>query len=232
MLTTVADGIAIKVQGNPAHPHTDGALCTKVSRYTERTYHPERLRYPLKRVGPKGAGQFERVSWDSALRDIAARLTTIANRGPGTSQAILPYSFAGTMGLVQGESLSARFFHRLGASLLDRTICSSAGVEGLNHTLGGKVGMRMEFFAEARLILTASEEARLRRRGLQLGGTQSAAQLAEQVLVRDAKDSTVVDFQRAADGVYTVDSSDLDFEQTVSAVINVVRQSVNAGPTE
>ncbi len=86
--------------------------------------------------------------------------------------------------------------------------------------------------AEARLILTASEEARMRRRGLQLGGTQSAAQLAEQVLGRDAKDSTVVDFQRAADGVYTVDSSDLDFEQTVAAVINVVRESVNEGPAE
>ncbi|WP_207345323.1 (d)CMP kinase [Arthrobacter sp. E3] len=84
--------------------------------------------------------------------------------------------------------------------------------------------------AEARLILTASEAARMRRRGLQLGGTQSAAQLAEQVLARDAKDSTVVDFQRAADGVYTVDSSDLDFEQTVAAVINVVRQCVNEGP--
>lgn len=84
--------------------------------------------------------------------------------------------------------------------------------------------------AEARLILTASEEARMRRRGLQLGGTQSAAQLAEQVLARDAKDSTVVDFQRAADGVYTVDSSDLDFEQTVAAVIKVVRQCVNEGP--
>lgn len=84
--------------------------------------------------------------------------------------------------------------------------------------------------AEARLILTASEEARLRRRGLQLGGSQSAAQLAEQVLARDAKDSTVVDFQRAADGVYTVDSSDLDFEQTVAAVINVVRTAVNEGP--
>jgi len=84
--------------------------------------------------------------------------------------------------------------------------------------------------ADARLILTASEEARLRRRGLQLGGTQSAAQLAEQVLARDAKDSTVVDFQRAADGVYTVDSSDLDFEQTVAAVINVVRAAVNEGP--
>lgn len=84
--------------------------------------------------------------------------------------------------------------------------------------------------AEARLILTASEEARLRRRGLQLGGTQTAAQLQEQVLARDAKDSTVVDFQRAADGVYTVDSSDLDFEETIQAVIAVVRQAVNAGP--
>ena len=84
--------------------------------------------------------------------------------------------------------------------------------------------------AEARLILTASEEARLRRRGLQLGGTQSAEQLAEQVLARDAKDATVVDFQRAADGVYTVDSSDLDFEETVYAVLAVVRQAVNGGP--
>ncbi|ALO67489.1 cytidylate kinase [Arthrobacter alpinus] len=84
--------------------------------------------------------------------------------------------------------------------------------------------------AEARLILTASEEARLRRRGLQLGGTQTVAQLEEQVLARDAKDSTVVDFQRAADGVYTVDSSDLDFEETIQAVITVVRQAVNAGP--
>lgn len=86
--------------------------------------------------------------------------------------------------------------------------------------------------AEARLILTASEEARLRRRGLQLGGTQSAEQLAQQVLARDAKDSTVVEFQRAADGVYTVDSSYLDFEATVEAVIAVVRQAVNAGPAE
>ena len=153
MLTTVAGGIAIKVQGNPAHPHTDGALCTKVSRYTERSYHPARLLHPLKRVGPKGAGQFERVSWEVALQDIATRLKTIASRGPDAAQAILPYSYAGTMGLVQGDSLSARFFHRLGASLLDRTICSTAGGEGLTQTLGGKVGMRVEFFAEAKLIL-------------------------------------------------------------------------------
>ncbi|MDO9196654.1 molybdopterin-dependent oxidoreductase [Rhodoferax sp.] len=153
MLTTVAGGIAIKVQGNPAHPHTDGALCTKVSRYTERTYHPERILHPLKRVGPKGSGQFERVSWDSALQDIAARLSAIASRGPDAAQAILPYSYAGTMGLVQGESMSARFFHKLGASLLDRTICAAAGGEGLTHTLGGKVGMRVEFFADSKLIL-------------------------------------------------------------------------------
>jgi len=153
MLTTVAGGIAIKVQGNPAHPHTDGALCTKVSRYTERTYHPERLLHPLKRVGPKGAGQFERVSWDDALQDIATRLKTIASRGPDAAQAILPYSYAGTMGLIQGDGMSARFFHKLGASLLDRTICASAGGEGLTQTLGGKVGMRVEFFAEAKLVL-------------------------------------------------------------------------------
>jgi len=153
MLTTVVGGIAIKVQGNPVHPHTDGALCTKVSRYTERSYHPERLLHPLKRVGPKGAGQFERVSWEVALHDIATRLKTIASRGPDAAQAILPYSYAGTMGLVQGDSMSARFFHQLGASLLDRTICSTAGGEGLTQTLGGKVGMRVEFFAEAKLIL-------------------------------------------------------------------------------
>ena len=153
MLTTVAGGIAIKVQGNPAHPHTDGALCTKVSRYTERTYHPERILHPLKRVGPKGAGQFERVSWDDALQDIATRLKTITSRGPQAAQAILPYSYAGTMGLIQGDGMSARFFHKLGASLLDRTICAAAGGEGLTQTLGGKVGMRVEFFAGAKLIL-------------------------------------------------------------------------------
>jgi anaerobic selenocysteine-containing dehydrogenase len=150
MLTTVQGGIAIKVQGNPAHPHTAGSLCTKVSRYPERTYHPERLLHPLKRVGPKGSGQFERVSWDAALDDIAARLSSIAAREP---QAILPYSYAGTMGLVQGESIAARFFNKLGASQLERTICAAAGGEGLVHTLGGKVGMRVEFFSESKLIL-------------------------------------------------------------------------------
>lgn len=153
LVTTVQDGVAIKVQGNPAHRATDGALCTKVSRYTERSYHPERVLQPLRRVGPKGQGRFEPVSWDLALRDIAARLQVIAGKGPDAAQAILPYSYAGTMGLVQGESMAGRFFNRLGASQLDRTICASAGSEALTYTIGGKVGMRVEQFANARLIL-------------------------------------------------------------------------------
>ena len=150
LVTTVEAGVAIKVQGNPAHAPTAGVLCAKVSRYTERTYDAGRVLQPLRRVGPKGSGQFEPVGWDEALDAIAGRLQAIAARDP---QAILPYSYCGTMGLVQGEGMAARFFHRLGASLLDRTICSSAGAAGLTHTLGGKVGMRLEFFAEAALIL-------------------------------------------------------------------------------
>jgi len=150
MVTTVRDGIAIKVHGNAAHPATHGALCTKVSRYPERTYHPERILKPLRRTGPKGSGQFETVEWDTALADIATRLKAIAARDP---QAILPYSYAGTMGQVQGESMATRFFNCLGASQLDYTICAAAGGEGLVQTLGGKVGMRVQFFAESRLIL-------------------------------------------------------------------------------
>ena len=150
LLTTVENGVATRVQGNPAHPQTGGVLCNKVSKYTERTYHAERLLQPLRRVGPKGSGQFEAVSWDAALGDIAGRLKAIATRNP---EAIVPYSYAGTMGQVQGESMAGRFFNRLGASLLDRTICSTAGAEGLTHTLGGKVGMRVEFFAESKLII-------------------------------------------------------------------------------
>ncbi len=152
-VTTVQDGVARKVQGNADHRHTDGALCTKVSRYTERSYHPDRVLQPLRRTGAKGEGRFEPVSWEVALSDIAARLRAIADKGTETSQAILPYSYAGTMGLVQGESIAARFFNRLGASQLDRTICSNAGGEALLYTLGAKVGMRVEQFANAKLIL-------------------------------------------------------------------------------
>src|SRR3954463_4058558 len=150
ILVTVEDGVATEVKGDPDHPTTAGVLCTKVSRYIDRTYHPERLLHPLRRIGKKGEGKFERISWDEALDAIAARLKPIAARDP---QAILPYSYCGTMGLVQGEGMAGRFFHQLGASFLERTICASAGAAGLTHTLGGKVGMKVEFFAEARLIV-------------------------------------------------------------------------------
>ncbi|RYF21894.1 MAG: molybdopterin oxidoreductase family protein, partial [Comamonadaceae bacterium] len=150
LLTTVEHGVAVRVQGNPAHEHTNGVLCAKVSRYAERTNHPDRILTPLKRSGPKGSGQFTPVGWDEALADIAARLGEIAARAP---QAVLPYSYAGTMGLVQGESMDRRFFHRLGASFLGRTICSTAGGEGLMYTVGAKVGMKVEHFAESKLIL-------------------------------------------------------------------------------
>ncbi len=150
MQVTTQGGRVIKVQGAADHETTHGALCTKVSRYAERTYHAERVLTPLKRVGAKGAGQFVPVSWDEALGDIAARLKAIAARDP---QAILPYSYAGTMGLLQGEAMAGRFFNQLGASKLDRTICASAGAAALAATYGHKVGMKVQQFAHARLII-------------------------------------------------------------------------------
>jgi anaerobic selenocysteine-containing dehydrogenase len=150
LLVTVEDGVATAVRGDPDHPPTAGVLCAKVARYTQRTYHADRLLYPMRRVGEKGEGRFERISWDQALATIAARLTDIAARDP---QAILPYSYAGTMGLVQGDSMSARFFHRIGASVLDRTICAAAGAAGYRYTIGASVGTDVEQFQHARLIL-------------------------------------------------------------------------------
>jgi anaerobic selenocysteine-containing dehydrogenase len=150
MLVTVNDGVATKIQGDPQAPFTEGTLCTKVSHYLERTYSPDRLKHPMKRVGKKGEGKFERISWDAALDEIAARLKTLAAEDP---QTILPCSYAGTMGMVQYSSMDRRFFHKLGASLLDRTLCSSAGKYGLKATLGGSVGMDPERFDEAKLII-------------------------------------------------------------------------------
>ncbi|MES3025392.1 MAG: molybdopterin oxidoreductase family protein [Pseudomonadota bacterium] len=150
LLVTVQDGEATEVKGDPEHPTTAGVLCTKVARYTERTYHPDRLLHPLRRVGKKGEGRFERVSWDQALDEIATRLGAIAARAP---QAVLPYSYAGTMGLVQGDSMSMRFFHQMGASLLDRTICATAGFTGYKYTIGATIGTDLEQFQNAKLII-------------------------------------------------------------------------------
>jgi len=150
MLVTVEGGRATKIQGDPTMPFTDGTLCTKVSHYLERTYSPDRLLYPMKRVGRKGEGKFRRVSWDEALDEIAARLKACVAEDP---QTILPLSYAGTMGMVQWSSMDRRFFYKLGASLLDRTLCSTAGKVGLKATLGGSVGMDPERFDEANLII-------------------------------------------------------------------------------
>jgi len=150
MLVTVEDGVAKKIQGDPQMPFTEGTLCTKVSYYLERTYSPDRLHYPMRRVGRKGEGRFRRITWDEALDEIAARLKVLAAENPET---ILPSNYAGTMGMVQYSSMDRRFFHKLGASLLDRTLCSSAGKYGIKATLGGSVGMDPERFDEAELII-------------------------------------------------------------------------------
>jgi len=142
--------IAVAIAGDPDHPPTQGTLCTKVSRYLERTYHPDRVLSPLRRAGPKGSGRFEAVSWDAALSDISRRLAAIAARDP---QRIVPYSYAGTMGLVQGEAMAQRFFNRLGASRLDRTICASAGSDALTYTLGARLGTDLEQIEGSRLII-------------------------------------------------------------------------------
>lgn len=147
---TVQDGRALKVRGDPDHPFTRGTLCAKVTHYLERVYSPQRLRQPLKRVGRKGEGRFKPISWDEALDTIAERYAAIAADDP---RAILPYNYSGTLGLVQGSSLDLRFFHSLGASLLDRTICSAAGAAGWKATIGASVGMDPEALADARLIL-------------------------------------------------------------------------------
>jgi anaerobic selenocysteine-containing dehydrogenase len=153
MKVTVRDGVAVDLRGDHAHPFTRGFLCQKMARYLERVYSGERLLAPLRRVGPKGAGRFAPVSWDEALDEIAARFAEIARSADGP-QAILPYSYYGTMGKLQSSSLDRRFFHRLGASKLDRTICASAGSLGYEYTVGaGRLGIDPLCVPEARFIV-------------------------------------------------------------------------------
>jgi anaerobic selenocysteine-containing dehydrogenase len=152
MLVTVESGRAVRVAGDPEHPFTQGFLCTKVNRYVDRTYHRDRLLYPMRRVGPKGSGRFERITWDEALDEIATRLNEIRASSDGP-QSILPYSYAGTMGKIQGSSADRRFFHLIGASLLDRTICSMAGTVGMRMTVGANLGADPEGIPESDLVL-------------------------------------------------------------------------------
>lgn len=144
-------GHATRLKGNPDHPITQGFLCGKVAKYLDREYNPDRLLYPLARNGPKGSGQFERISWHQAIDTISNKLKTIAAEH-GT-QSILPYSYGGTMGLLNGAGMDRRFFHRLGASRLDRTICASAGGAALTAAMNSKLGTEPEQFAHSKLIV-------------------------------------------------------------------------------
>jgi len=146
-----AEGRGSRLRGDPNHPVTQGFLCGKVAKYLEREYNPNRLLYPQKRVGLKGEGRFERISWDEALDKVAEGLQSVSDEYG--SEAILPYSYAGTMGLLQGSGMDRRFFHRLGASRLDRTICSSTGGAAMTATLGNRYGTEPEQFRHSRLII-------------------------------------------------------------------------------
>ena len=181
VLITVQDGRATKIQGDPEHPVTRGFLCAKVAKYLDRVYSPNRVLYPMRRIGPKGpaagavnggkspfdyrSGQvrateapstqsaqvWQRISWDDALNEIASRFRDISKQFG--SEAILPYSFGGTLGALNSASMDRRFFHRLGASQLDRTICSAAGEAGLESVLGVKLGTEPEQFRHSKYII-------------------------------------------------------------------------------
>ncbi len=171
VLITVEDGRATKIQGDPEHPVTRGFLCAKVAQYLDRVYSPDRVLYPMRRIGPKGpvgqrsfapSGQpgaavptcsetWQRTSWDHALDEITSRFRTISREFG--SEAILPYSFGGTLGALNGSAMDRRFFHRLGASQLDRTICSSAGEAGLESVYGIKLGTEPEQFRHSKYII-------------------------------------------------------------------------------
>ncbi|MFI9509725.1 molybdopterin-dependent oxidoreductase [Nocardia sp. NPDC052566] len=152
-VVTVSDGAAVQLRGNKEHPVTRGALCVKVNRYLEQLDSPDRIRYPMRRVGRKGEGKFERISWDEALDEIAERLTgVIAEHG---GEAIWPFHGTGSLGYIQGQEGYAgrRLFNSLGASLHEVTICSIAGTTGLRYTLGTAGGMDPEDFAKSKLII-------------------------------------------------------------------------------
>jgi len=144
-------GRAVSVRGRADHPVTRGWLCAKVNRYLDRVYHPDRLVYPQRRIGPKGSGKFERISWGEALAEITNHWRDIiAQHG---AQCILPYSYAGTLGLVNSSATNTRFWNRLGACRLERTICGAAAEEAIRLTIGGRLAPSPEMLVHSKLIL-------------------------------------------------------------------------------
>ena len=151
ILTTVEDGKAIAVRGNPDHPFTRGRLCVKVNNYEERVYSDKRVLHPLKRVGPKGSGQFQRISWDEAIETIATRWKSIiAEHG---AQAILPYSYLGTQGIINGLNVGDPLFNKLGATVSERTFCDSGSCTAYMMTIGPTPGVDPESFVHSKYIL-------------------------------------------------------------------------------
>ncbi|MEK4438493.1 molybdopterin-containing oxidoreductase family protein [Paenibacillus sp. FSL K6-2862] len=145
------NGKIVKVTGNPDHPITKGAICNKVRNMAERVYHPERLQYPMRRVGAKGEGKFERISWDEAIHEIAGKFKSISAKYG--SESILPYSFYGNMGILGVDGMDRRFFNALGASMLEQTICNAAGNTGWKYTMGANRGTLPEDTEHSDLIL-------------------------------------------------------------------------------
>ncbi len=162
VLITVENGRATKIQGDPAHPVTRGFLCAKVSKYLDRVYSPDRVLYPMRRIGPKGRSDknvrptravevFERISWNEALDEISSRLKSVAAEfGP---EAIMPFSYGGTLGKLGYASMGHRFFYRLGASQLHRNICAEAGAAGVKSVYGVNVGTEPEQFRHSKYII-------------------------------------------------------------------------------
>ena len=151
MITIVRDGVAVKVRGNPDHPFTRGGLCVKVNDYEQRVYSSDRILHPLRRTGPKGSGQFEPVSWDAALAEIKARWTAIIeDAGPA---AILPYSYLGTQGALNGLGVGDAFFNKLGATISERTFCDSGAITAFFMTCGPTAAIDPESFVHSRFIV-------------------------------------------------------------------------------
>jgi anaerobic selenocysteine-containing dehydrogenase len=151
MLVTVENGTAVKLRGDPDHPYTNGGLCVKVSHYVDRVYDPGRILHPLRRSGPKGSGQFERISWDEALDEIAARFRSIADEHG--AEAIMPVSYLGTQGILNGLNVGDPFFARLGATVTERTYCDSGSCTAYAMTIGDTAGVDPESLVHSKFIL-------------------------------------------------------------------------------
>lgn len=150
-ISEVENGRVVDFYANPDHPITQGWLCAKVRPYLDRVYDPNRLQYPMRRTGPKGSNQWQRISWDDALSEIASRWQEIIDRSGGA--AILPYSFSGTLGMVENIVAANRLWNRIGATGLERTICDAAATAACKYTLGGKPGMDPREVKESDLVL-------------------------------------------------------------------------------